>query len=40
MKIYALLMLIGIIVAFSQLPIRRQAKTPSPVLPDSVAASV
>jgi hypothetical protein len=29
MKIYVLLMLIGVIVGFSQLPIRRAAKAPS-----------
>jgi hypothetical protein len=40
MKIYVLLMLIGIIVASSQLPIRRQAKAPAPVSSDSIAASV
>jgi hypothetical protein len=38
MKIYVLLMLVGIIVAFSHLPIRRQAKTPAPAAPDSIAA--
>jgi hypothetical protein len=40
MKIYVLLMLIGVILAFSQLPIRRQAKASAPVPPDSIAASV
>jgi hypothetical protein len=40
MKIYVLLMLIGIIVAFSQFPIRYRAKAPAPVSSDSIAASV
>jgi hypothetical protein len=40
MKIYVLLMLIGIIVAFSQLPIRRQTKATAAVSSDSIAASV
>jgi hypothetical protein len=33
-------MLIGVIVGFSQLPIRRAAKAPAPVAPDSIAARV
>ncbi len=40
MKIYVLLMLIGIIVAFSRLPIRQAAKSPAPVPPESIAAQV
>jgi hypothetical protein len=40
MKIYVLLMLIAVIVGFSQLPIRRAAKAPPPVAPDSIAARV
>jgi hypothetical protein len=40
MKIYVLLVLIGVIVGFSHLPIRRPAKVPAPVSPDSIAASV
>lgn len=40
MKIYVLLMLVGIIVGFSHLPIRRQAKAPAPVSPESIATSV
>jgi len=38
MKIYLLLMLIGVIVGFSHLPLRRRAKTPAPVSPDSATA--
>jgi hypothetical protein len=40
MKIYVLLMLIGVIVGFSQLPIRRPAKAPAPVAPESITARV
>jgi hypothetical protein len=40
MKIYVLLMLIGVIVGFSQLPIRRQPKVAAPAPSDSVAASI
>jgi hypothetical protein len=40
MKIYVLLMLIGIIVTFSQLPIRRHAKATAPASSDSIAARV
>jgi hypothetical protein len=39
MKIIVLLMLIGVIVAMSHLPIRRQAKAPAPATPDSVPAN-
>jgi len=38
MKIYVLLMLIGVIVGFSYLPSRDQAKAATPVAPDSVPA--
>ncbi len=38
MKIYVLLMLISVIVGFSYLPSRRQAKPSAPVSPGSVAA--
>jgi hypothetical protein len=40
MKIYVLLILIGVIVGFSQLPIRRQTKAAAPMPSDSVAASI
>jgi hypothetical protein len=40
MKIYVLLMLIGIIVGFSYLPIRRQAKVATPTVADPVAVSI
>jgi hypothetical protein len=39
MKIYLLLMLISVIVGFSQLPIR-QAKVAAPAPPDRVPASI
>jgi xanthosine utilization system XapX-like protein len=38
MKIYMLMMLIGVIVGLSYLPIRVRAKQASPVAPDSVPA--
>jgi hypothetical protein len=38
MKIYVLLMLIGMIVTFSHLPIRRQAKASASVPPNSITA--
>ncbi len=38
MKIYMLLMLIGVIVGFSRLPGRRPAKEAAPVPPDSMPA--
>jgi hypothetical protein len=40
MKIYVLLTLIGVIVGFSHLPMRRPAKAPVPVSPESIAAQV
>jgi hypothetical protein len=40
MKIYLLLMLIGVIVGFSYLPFRRPTTVPSQKSPDSIAASV
>jgi len=38
MKVYMLLMLIGVIVGLSHLPIRVRAKQTAPVPPDSVPA--
>jgi len=38
MKIYVLLMLIGVIVGFSYIPNRGQRKETAPVPPDSVPA--
>jgi hypothetical protein len=38
MKIYMLLMLIGVIVGLSHLPVRIRAKQAAPVQPDSVPA--
>jgi hypothetical protein len=40
MKIYVLLMLIGVIVSFSHLPIRRQAKASASDPSESIAAKV
>jgi hypothetical protein len=40
MKIYVLLMLIGVIVGFSQLPIRRPAKASPPMSPQSITAGI
>jgi hypothetical protein len=40
MKIYVLLSLIGVIVGFSHLPIRRQTKGATPAAFDPVAASI
>jgi hypothetical protein len=38
MKIYVLMMLIGVIVGFSHVPSRGRAKAAAPVPPDSVPA--
>jgi hypothetical protein len=38
MKIYILLLLIGVIVGLSHLPIRRRKEATTPVPPDSLAA--
>jgi hypothetical protein len=40
MKIYILLMLIGVIVGFSYLPFRRPTATPAKTQTDSIAANV
>jgi xanthosine utilization system XapX-like protein len=40
MKIYVLLMLVGVIVGFSYIPLRRPAKASAPMSPPSIAASV
>jgi hypothetical protein len=40
MKIYVLLVLIGVIVVFSHLPLRRPAKASVPVPPESITATV
>lgn len=40
MKIYVLLMLIGVIVGVSHLPLRRPAKAPTPVPSESITASL
>jgi hypothetical protein len=40
MKIYVLLMLIGVIVGFSYLPIRRQTKAVIPAAADPVVISI
>ncbi len=40
MKIYVLLMLIGVIVGFSYLPIRRQTKVAAPTAADTVVVSI
>jgi hypothetical protein len=40
MKIYVLLMLIGVIVGFSKLPLRRPAAASAQVAPQSIAASI
>jgi hypothetical protein len=40
MKIYVLLMLIGVIVGFSKLPLRRRAQASAPIPPQSIAASI
>jgi hypothetical protein len=40
MKIYVLLMLIGIIVGFSYLPLRRQTKVAAPLPSEPAAVSI